>query len=122
MSRVAQLMVDLAGGIADVGGSLIHEAPARTAIFLPDGYVSGLIGIEYTDDEVHDALAEVGGAVTRVDGGFEVVPPSWRPDLTGRAELAEEVARLAGYHRIPSVLPVAPRACRRPGAGCAGSA
>ena len=46
--------------------------------------------------------------MTRVDGGFEVVPPSWRPDLTGRAELAEEVARLAGYHRIPSVLPVAP--------------
>ena len=108
VSRVAQLMVDLAGGTADAGGSLIHEAPARNAIFLPDGYVSGLIGIEYTDDEVHDALAEVGGAVTRVDGGFEVVPPSWRPDLTGRAELAEEVARLVGYHRIPSVLPVAP--------------
>ena len=108
VSRVAQLMVDLAGGTADLGGSLIHEAPARTAILLPDGYVSGLIGVEYHDDEVHDALAEIGGIVTRVDGGFEVVPPSWRPDLTGRAELAEEVARLAGYHRIPSVLPVAP--------------
>ena len=108
VSRVAQLMVDLAGGTADSGGSLIHEAPAREAIFLPDGYVSGLIGVEYTDAEVHDALAEVGGAVSRVEGGFDVVPPSWRPDLTGRAELAEEVARLAGYHRIPSVLPVAP--------------
>ncbi|MDR6904328.1 phenylalanyl-tRNA synthetase beta chain [Agromyces sp. 3263] len=108
VSRVAQLMADLAGGTADAGGSLIHEAPARGAILLPDGYVSGLIGVEYSDDEVHDALAEVGGAVTRVEGGFEVVPPSWRPDLTGRAELAEEVARLAGYHRIPSVLPVAP--------------
>ena len=108
VSRVAQLMADLAGGTADAGGSLIHDAPERAAILLPDGYVSGLIGVEYSDEEVHDALAEVGGAVTRVDGGFEVVPPSWRPDLTGRAELAEEVARLAGYHRIPSVLPVAP--------------
>ena len=48
VSRVAQLMVDLAGGTADLGGSLIHEAPARTAILLPDGYVSGLIGVEYT--------------------------------------------------------------------------
>ncbi|WP_456236769.1 phenylalanine--tRNA ligase subunit beta-related protein, partial [Agromyces humi] len=95
-------------GVFAFGGSLIHDAPARAAILLPDGYVSGLIGVEYSDEEVHDALAEVGGAVTRVDGGFEVVPPSWRPDLTGRAELAEEVARLAGYHRIPSVLPVAP--------------
>jgi phenylalanyl-tRNA synthetase beta chain len=107
-ARVAQLMVDLAGGTADENGSLIHEVPARAAIELPHGYVSELIGVEYSDDEVHDALAEIGGAITRTDAGFEVVPPSWRPDLTGKAELAEEVARLAGYHRIPSVLPVAP--------------
>lgn len=107
-TRVAQLMVDLAGGTADENGSLIHEVPSRPAIQLPNGYVSQLIGVEYTDDEVHDALAEIGGAITRTDAGFEVIPPSWRPDLTGKAELAEEVARLAGYHRIPSVLPVAP--------------
>ncbi|WP_400993269.1 phenylalanine--tRNA ligase subunit beta [Agromyces sp. GXQ0307] len=107
-SRVAQLLVDLAGGTADESGSLIHEAPAREAIHLPDGFVTGLIGVEYTADEVHDALAEIGGAVTRVEGGFDVVPPSWRPDLTANVDLAEEVARLLGYDRIPSVLPVAP--------------
>ncbi|HZW41751.1 MAG TPA: phenylalanine--tRNA ligase subunit beta [Agromyces sp.] len=108
VSRVAQLMVDLAGGTADHGGSLFHEAPAREAIELPRGFVSNLIGVEYTEAEVHDALAEIGGVVTSTDDGFAVVPPSWRPDLTGKAELAEEVARLVGYHRIPSVLPVAP--------------
>ncbi|RXZ67389.1 phenylalanine--tRNA ligase subunit beta [Agromyces albus] len=108
VSRVAQLMVDLAGGTADGGGSIFSEVAAREAITLPRGFVSELIGVEYTDQEVHDALAEVGGIITATDDGFEVVPPSWRPDLTGKAELAEEVARLAGYHRIPSVLPVAP--------------
>ncbi|MEI5584991.1 MULTISPECIES: phenylalanine--tRNA ligase subunit beta [unclassified Agromyces] len=107
-ARVAQLLVDLAGGTADGAGSLIHAAPEREAIHLPDGYVTKLIGVEYTEAEVHDALAEVGGRVSRVDGGFSVVPPTWRPDLTGRADLAEEVARLLGYDRIPSVLPVAP--------------
>jgi phenylalanyl-tRNA synthetase beta chain len=107
-ARVAQLMADLAGGTPDDGGSLIAEAPAREPILLPNGYASRLIGIEYTEAEVHDALAEIGGAVTRTDAGFEVVPPTWRPDLTGKAELVEEVARLVGYHRIPSVLPVAP--------------
>lgn len=107
-ARVAQLLVDLAGGTAEETGSLIHAAPEREAILLPDGYVTQLIGVEYSDDEVHDALAEVGGRVTRVDGGFSVVPPTWRPDLTAKADLAEEVARLLGYDRIPSVLPVAP--------------
>ena len=71
-SRVAQLMVDLAGGTADDGGSLIHEAPSREAIVLPRGFVSSLIGVEYTEAEVHDALAEVGGAVTVVEDGFSV--------------------------------------------------
>ncbi|BDZ53400.1 hypothetical protein GCM10025870_04730 [Agromyces marinus] len=107
-ARVAQLLVDLAGGTADAAGGLLHDAPAREAIHLPDGFVSERIGVEYTADEVHDALAEVGGVVTRVDGGFDVVPPSWRPDLTANVDLVEEVARLLGYDRIPSVLPVAP--------------
>ncbi|MDF0514984.1 phenylalanine--tRNA ligase subunit beta [Agromyces sp. H3Y2-19a] len=108
VARVAQLMVDLAGGTADAGGSLIQTTTDREAIDLPDGFVSRVIGVEYTNDEVHDALAEIGGVLTRVEGGYSVVPPAWRPDLTGREELAEEVARLVGYHRIPSVLPVAP--------------
>lgn len=37
-----------------------------------------------------------------------VTPPSWRADLVAPEDLAEEVARLDGYHRIPSRLPVAP--------------
>ncbi|MCY7383758.1 MAG: phenylalanine--tRNA ligase subunit beta, partial [Microcoleus sp. CAN_BIN18] len=37
-----------------------------------------------------------------------MTPPSWRPDLTDAATLAEEVARIVGYDRIPSLLPVAP--------------
>ncbi|GAA1512719.1 phenylalanine--tRNA ligase subunit beta [Agromyces terreus] len=106
-ARVAQLMVDLAGGVAE-GVAEIRDVDERDAIVLPHRYVSKVIGVDYSDAEVHDALAEIGGTITEVDGGLAVVPPSWRPDLTGREELVEEVARLGGYERIPSVLPVAP--------------
>ena len=34
--------------------------------------------------------------------------PTWRPDLTDKWTLAEEVARIEGYDRIPSVLPLPP--------------
>jgi phenylalanyl-tRNA synthetase beta chain len=39
---------------------------------------------------------------------FEVDPPSWRFDLTHAADFAEEVARMIGYDKIPSILPPRP--------------
>jgi phenylalanyl-tRNA synthetase beta chain len=36
---------------------------------------------------------------------LEVMPPSWRPDLTDPADLAEEVIRLEGYADIPARMP-----------------
>ena len=107
-ARVVQLLVDLAGGVADDLGSVYDEAPAPQPILLPTGFVSGLIGLEYTGDEVRDALADIGASLVEADGDLQVTPPSWRPDLTDKWTLAEEVARIVGYDRIPSVLPVAP--------------
>ncbi|ETK30413.1 phenylalanine--tRNA ligase subunit beta [Microbispora sp. ATCC PTA-5024] len=42
------------------------------------------------------------------DDLITVTPPTWRPDLTDPNDLAEEVIRLEGYDRLPSVLPHAP--------------
>jgi phenylalanyl-tRNA synthetase beta chain len=107
-ARVVQLLEQLAGGTPDELGSSLSELAEADAIVLPDGYVSRLIGVDYTDGEIDSALAEIGGIVTR-DGAVRlVVPPSWRPDLRAKEDLAEEVARITGYDRIPSVLPVAP--------------
>jgi len=36
---------------------------------------------------------------------LEVTPPSWRPDLTDPADLAEEVIRLEGYENVPARMP-----------------
>ncbi|QHC66328.1 phenylalanine--tRNA ligase subunit beta [Rathayibacter sp. VKM Ac-2759] len=107
-ARAVQLLVELAGGTADELGSALVDPREATAIELPDGYVSRLIGVEYTDDEIRGSLVEIGASVASGDAGLVVTPPSWRPDLTDKATLAEEVARITGYDRIPSVLPVAP--------------
>jgi phenylalanyl-tRNA synthetase beta chain len=39
---------------------------------------------------------------------LHVTPPSWRPDLTDPADLAEEVIRLEGYEELPVRMPRAP--------------
>ena len=106
--RVADLMVELAGGtIDDLGAALFArwDAPQLT---LPVGFVQGLIGVNYPTSEVIGALRLIGCDVD--DRGDELVvsPPSWRPDLTDKWTLAEEVARIEGYDRIPSILPTPP--------------
>ncbi len=107
--RVADLMVEYAGGTLDttVGGALMTGVHID-GIELPDGFVSGLIGVDYPDDEIVASLEKIGCQVLHEGPRRLVVPPSWRPDLTDKWTLAEEVARIGGYDRIPSVLPTPP--------------
>ncbi len=107
-ARVVQLLTELAGGTADSIGSEHAEHPLLADVFLPDGYVNGLVGIDFTEAEIRSSLAEVGASIVASDGGVTVTPPSWRPDLTHKSTLAEEVVRIQGYDRIPSLLPTAP--------------
>ncbi|OJX67149.1 MAG: phenylalanine--tRNA ligase subunit beta, partial [Micrococcales bacterium 73-13] len=109
--RVVDLLVALAGGTADDAfGGVLDEAAAPEPIALPAGTVDGLVGADFTAEEIERTLREIGCAVAPngAAAGWLVTPPSWRPDLRMQADLAEEVARVVGYHRIPAVLPVAP--------------
>jgi phenylalanyl-tRNA synthetase beta chain len=75
---------------------------------LPANFASELVGVDYSAEETISILNQIGCVVATVDGGYEVIAPSWRPDLTHKTDLVEEIARIGGYHRIPSRLPVAP--------------
>lgn len=106
--RVAHLMVELAGGSIDTLGSDLVADDAREPITLPESFAAGLVGVDFTRDQQRDALELIGATVVDASDGWTVTAPSWRPDLTDRWTLAEEIARIVGYDLIPSVLPVAP--------------
>ena len=109
--RVADLMVEYAGGTSDeeYGGALFAEV-FMPGIHLPPTFVQRLIGVDYTPGQIEAALRLIGCEVVGTEGeeGWQVIPPSWRPDLTDKWTLAEEVARIEGYDKIPSVLPTPP--------------
>ncbi|MFC5338624.1 phenylalanine--tRNA ligase subunit beta [Leucobacter denitrificans] len=107
--RMVDLLIELAGGTADSLGSTLVAPWQPEAVSLPIARVNGLMGTDYSDAEVRGALEMIGCQVSAVDQEtISVTAPSWRSDLGRPADLVEEVARIAGYDRIPSVLPVAP--------------
>ena len=75
---------------------------------MPAGFAEQLVGVSYSAEQISQTLSEIGCIVSSVEGGFEVVPPSWRYDLKHKTDLVEEIARIIGYDQIPSRIPVAP--------------
>ncbi|WP_026552953.1 phenylalanine--tRNA ligase subunit beta [Arthrobacter sp. H20] len=110
--RAVDLLVELAGGTADDAGTDVGTQPDTVVIDLPAGYATGRIGMDFTDQQITGALTDLGAQVQPYGGGYTVTAPSWRQDLQIKDDLTEEIARLVGYDKIPSRLPVAP-----PGSG-----
>jgi phenylalanyl-tRNA synthetase beta chain len=100
------LLVELGGATAGPITDANDRAP-RPQLRLPVGKPGEVAGRPYDRATVLHRLADVGCAVTG-DDVLLVTPPSWRPDLTGVAELVEEVIRLEGYDTVPVALPTAP--------------
>lgn len=101
--RTAELILELAGGelaagVLDVG----RRVPEREPIRLRFGQLKRVLGIEVDPATACGILTALGGRELRADDVVvELVPPSWRRDLTREIDLVEEVARIHGYDKIP---------------------
>ncbi|BBY67285.1 phenylalanine--tRNA ligase subunit beta [Mycolicibacterium helvum] len=116
LDRCAALLAEIAGGtveptLTDWRGDPPRDnwspAPVRMRFDLPDR----MAGVEYDGGAAVKRLTQIGADVVEDDADraiLVVTPPSWRPDLVQPADLVEEVLRLEGLDKIPSVLPTAP--------------
>jgi len=64
------------------------------------GLVKRLSGLELDNSAIKRLLAALGIAFAGKGKALKAAPPSWRPDITGPADLVEEVVRLVGVDNV----------------------
>ena len=75
-------------------------------VTIDPAYISKILGFEVPAAKVAEVLRVIGCDVD--EKNFTIDPPSWRSDLLTAADFTEEVARMIGYDKIPSILPPRP--------------
>jgi phenylalanyl-tRNA synthetase beta chain len=106
--RVADLLAELAGGTVETVETVIDTQILPKRITIRADHAARVAGAPISVEESVAHLEAVGCSVDLRDDLMTLVPPSWRPDLRDPNDFAEEVIRLYGYDKVPSVLPLAP--------------
>jgi phenylalanyl-tRNA synthetase beta chain len=73
-------------------------SPPRRSIPFPYGEVRRLLGVDIPRPEGEAILSRLGFGV----GEETVVVPSWRPDVQVKADVVEQILRIAGVDRAPA--------------------
>jgi phenylalanyl-tRNA synthetase beta chain len=100
------LVLDLCGGEPSeliLAGKIDTK---REAIVFPWSEAARLTGLDIPTQEAARILEKLGFEIVPTPGNADrtyVTPPTWRPDIEGKADLVEEIIRIAGVERVPSV-------------------
>jgi phenylalanyl-tRNA synthetase beta chain len=102
LELATKLILELCGGEAsDV--SVAGQVPAAPpAVAFDPAYVEKLSGLDTQAVTSLAILSALGFTWEGSGAKLTVQPPTWRRDVEGKADLVEEVARIAGYDKLPA--------------------
>ncbi|ODT75574.1 MAG: phenylalanine--tRNA ligase subunit beta [Pelagibacterium sp. SCN 64-44] len=101
MELATRLVLDLCGGTAMEPAVSGEDVFPNTIIDFPLAEVRRLTGLEVSAEEIEAILTRLGFAVAGTGEVRSVKVPSWRPDVTQKADLVEEVMRMVGVDNVP---------------------
>ena len=91
-----------AGEVVDGVIDILNYVPQPRTLPVEPDKINALLGINVSENVMYTTLQKLGFTTVKERGMIQV--PSWRMDVEGMADLAEEVARFYGYNNIPDTL------------------
>jgi len=109
IDRAAQLLQQICPSCkVSVGVIDVYPEPVeqRTVTFTAE-QINEYLGTSIEKDRMIDILTKLEFGITESGDTIEALVPTWRDDVTGMPDIAEEVARIVSYDNIAPTIPVA---------------
>ena len=109
IDRAAQLLQQICPsckvsvGVIDV---YLEPVEQRTVTFTAE-QINDYLGTSIEKDRMVDILTKLEFGITESGDTIEALVPTWRDDVTGMPDIAEEIARIVSYDNIAPTIPVA---------------
>ena len=109
LNKAAILIKEICGGkISNIDVQKIE--PHKTKIIEFDiNLVEKVAGFKISTKEIFKILENLGFKFKKKKNFFELIVPSWRPDITQEIDIVEELVRISGYDKIRIIDPIKKR-------------
>ncbi len=102
LELATQMVMELCGGTPSEIVVAGDPSAKETVVDFPLTELPRLTGLKLPVNEVRRILEKLGFFAVGQNEKVKVAVPSWRPDVHGKADIVEEIVRIAGVDRVPS--------------------
>jgi phenylalanyl-tRNA synthetase beta chain len=103
LELATQMVMEFCGGTPSEIVVAGDPTPKEAVIDFPLTELPRLTGLKLPLNDIRRILEKLGFFAVGQSEKVKVAVPSWRPDVHGRADIVEEIVRIAGVDRVPSV-------------------
>ena len=109
LNKAAILIKEICGGkISKIDIQKIETHKTKIVKFDINS-VENIAGFKISTKEIFKILENLGFKFKKKKNFFELIVPSWRPDITQEIDIVEELVRISGYDRIRIIDPIKER-------------
>lgn len=106
IKKTIELLQKYAGAkVASEIVDILNKPFKHSIVSVKTEWINNFIGFNVSDREMISILNSLGFQTSSKNGHLKVNVPSWRQDVSMKADIAEEIARVYGYDKIPITLP-----------------
>jgi len=106
MQRAVELIFEVCPQVKISAGKTIGKIPSSKKIKFPKDFVQKILGINISEKEIGKILENLEfKIIDKKNSNFTVEIPQHRNDINIPEDLAEEIVRIFGLEKIPSIAP-----------------